>query len=114
MSDANDDPMAAILSRYERFEGRPLNWLQNAVRAGGMRPGGTTMAHVGVVNEGQLDGMCGGFISKQADGNFSLELSKREVSADVIAACSASIERSERNARTFAAQNAQAQFQFAG
>ena len=114
MSNTSDDPMAAILARYERFEGHPLNRLQNAVRAGGMRPGGTTMAHTGVVNEVVHDGMCVGFISKQAAGGFSLELSKREVSPDAIVAVTASIDRSERNARTFAAQEARAQMQLVG
>lgn len=114
MSEENDDPMAPILARYERFEGHPLNRLQNAVRAGGMRPGATTMSHVGVVNEVVRDGMCVGFISKQTGGTFMLEISRKEVPADTIASCAASIERSERNARTFAAQEARAQFQIAG
>jgi len=114
MSDTSEDPMAAILARYERFEGHPLNRLQNAVRAGGMRPTGTTMAHTGVVNEVAHDGMCVGFISKQAAGGYSLELSKREVSAETIAAVTASIDRSERNARTFAAQDARMQMQLVG
>lgn len=113
MSETNDDPMAAILARYERFEG-PLNRLQSAVRSGGMRSTGTTMSHTGVVNEVAQDGMCVGFISKKADGGFSLELSKRDVSAEAIATVSATIDRLERNARTFAAEEARSRFQLAG
>jgi len=113
MSDT-EDPMAAILARYERFEGHPLNRLQNAVRAGGLRPAGTTMAHTGVVNEVVHDGMCVGFISKQAAGGYSLELSKKEVARETIEAVTGSIERSERNARTFAAQDARMQMHVIG
>lgn len=114
MSDIEQDPMAAILARYERFEGHPLNRLQNAVRAGGMRPSGTTMAHAGVVNEVVSDGMCVGFISRQAAGGYSLELSRRDVDRETIAAVTESIDRSERNARTFAAQDARMQMHLVG
>lgn len=102
MSASAEDPMAAILARYERFEGHPLDRLTGAVRAGGMRITDTRMGHVGVVKEVAHDGMCVGYISRAADRTHVLELNRKEVPAEMIAAAAQSIERSTRNAATHA------------
>jgi hypothetical protein len=109
-----DDPMAAILARYERFEDHPLNRLQNAVRAGGMRATPTTMSHAGVVNEIAQDGFCVGYISRQAAGGYVLELSRKEVSPEAIAQVAGRIEISERNARSMATQKSHSQLRSVG
>ena len=94
-----DDPMAVIRSRYERFEGHPVNRLTNAVRAGGMRV--TDSQSRGIKHEVAFDGMCVGFITEENGVNV-LEISKKETTPEMIAAVTKSIEISKRNANTHA------------
>lgn len=94
----DDDPMAALRARYERFEG-PLNRLENAVRAGGMRAkhSNSRIAE----REIAFDGMCIGFITKK-DENYVLEIAKSEATPEMMEKVRDSIAISQRNAATHA------------